>query len=241
MRRRQFSSSLLVLVGAAGLGFGPYHRAAVPAGGATNSVSTALSASNAPIQRISDEIYAVGRVRLDKKNKTISFPATVNMAEGTVEYALVHVTGKVHESVLRTEVAPYQVHLARLLLAPSSTNAPAAPAKTPIELQGPPVDISVEWQDSGKLMRLPLEDLVLNILTKTRLTRGEWIYNGSQVVQGTFLAEQEGSIISVIADPNALINNPRPGREDDEIWQANKALVPPVGTGVRVIVELAGN
>ena len=73
------------------------------------------------------------------------------------------------------------------------------------------------------------------------MIRGEWIYNGSRIVHGTFLAHRDGSIVAVIADPDALVNSPRPGRDDDEIWTANRALVPPVGTPVEVTVESVSN
>ena len=70
------------------------------------------------------------------------------------------------------------------------------------------------------------------------MTRGEWRYNGSRVVEGNFLGQREGSIVAVIADPDALSNNPRPGRDNDQIWQVHTNAVPPVGTPVRITIQL---
>jgi hypothetical protein len=71
------------------------------------------------------------------------------------------------------------------------------------------------------------------------MPRGDWIFNGSEVVQGVFRAAREGSIIAIIDDPDALINNPRPGRDDDELWRVNDRVVPPVGTAVRLTIRRA--
>ena len=46
---------------------------------------------------------------------------------------------------------------------------------------------------------------------KSKLAEGSWHYNGSSFHRGRFLASQEGSIIALIPDQSALINNPRPG------------------------------
>ena len=41
-----------------------------------------------------------------------------------------------------------------------------------------------------------------------------------------------------LPDPDALINNPRPGRENDKIWQVSNANVPRVGTPVTITIHL---
>jgi hypothetical protein len=197
-----------------------------------------LALTNAPLRQISPGVYALGPVRLEKAANSLSFPGIVNMSEGLVEYALVHTSGKVHESVLRTDVDPLQIHLARLLLGAEEQAASTTNSATPRELRGPPIAIWVRWQIGDLEQRVRLEELVFNGLTKTRMTRGSWIYGGSRVIDGTLLAQRDGSIISVIADPDALVNNPRPGRHDDEIWTAHSALVPPVGTPVEITFEL---
>ena len=53
-----------------------------------------------------------------------------------------------------------------------------------------------------------------------------------------FLAQKEGSIVSLIADPAALVNNPRPDRENDELWTLRTPKIPPVGTPVQVTIRL---
>jgi hypothetical protein len=218
---------------------GAYHRTPLTEPDDTNAAPLSLVLSNAPLRRLGEGIYGLGPVRLDKNKRTVTFPCSVNMSEGVVEYALVHSTGKVHESVLKTEVNAAQIHLASLLLGLAEPPHEAVARGIPRELAGLRIRIWAQWTRAGVEKQVPLEDLVSNTLTKSRMSRGTWVYNGSRVVHGTFLAERDGSMVSVIADPDALVNSPRPGREDDEIWTANSSLTPPVGTPVQVTFELA--
>jgi hypothetical protein len=233
--------SLLAVTLLVGSG-GAYHRTPLDVPADTNAPAL-LSTNALPLQKLGPDVYGLGLVQLNRKTRAITFPAVVNMSEGLVEYALVHSSGKVHESVLKTEADPLHIHLARLLLQPAQTNRPAATApsaaadvRIPRELRGPEVRLWVSWPgEDGR--RVALEDLVTNVLTKAKMSPGPWIYSGSRVVEGTFLAQRDGSLVAIIADPDALMNNPRPGRNDDEIWKVNRDLCPPIGTAVQITLE----
>jgi hypothetical protein len=233
----KLSWALLLFAAAAGFGFGPYQRSPLPAPSGTNGLTSPTSLTNPPLQRISEGVYGLGLVQFDKAKRTVRFPGIVNMVEGQVEYAVVHVTGKVHESVLKTQAAPYHVQLARLLVG-APEEGPADPNAAP-DLVGPRIRIEVEWKLAGTVHRAELEDLVINTLTKKPMTRGDWVYNGSRVVAGTYLAQRDGSMVAIIADPDAMVNSPRPGRDNDDIWIPDRELVPPVGTPVDIILKLA--
>lgn len=217
---------------------------ALPETGAPAAALAAQAPANTLFKHVSGDVYELGGVRLNKKERSISFPATVNMQEGAVEYALVHATGKVHESVLKTDADPLHIQLARLLVWPETDTGKTGPedkADWPRELMGPKMTVSVTWRANAAGKEAQLEDLVLNTLTKSRMTPGDWVYNGSRVVEGTFLAQRDGSIVAIIADPDALVNNPRPGRNDDEIWTVNSPLTPAQGTPVTVTMQLTNN
>ncbi len=199
--------------------------------------------TNAPLKEIEPGIFELGKVRLNKTQKSLSFPATLNMTQGLIEYALVSSTGKLHESLLQTEVEPYHIHLAALLLGVKCAGAdppePAArPAPSPV-VSGGKLSVWISWKSGGAQKRCRLESLILNLQTKSPMSQGAWIYSGSRVVEGTFLAQRDGSLIAIIADPDALVNNPRPGRENDEIWEVNSAKAPPSGTAVQITLQLA--
>jgi hypothetical protein len=163
------------------------------------------------------------------------------MSDGVVEYALVHSTGKVHESVLKTEANPLHIHLAMLLLGPKTPPTNQLSLNLPQELLGPRIRIWVDWKGAKSDQHVLMESLVSNTVTRAQMSRGTWAYSGSRVVEGTFLAQRDGSVVAIIADPDALVNSPRPGRDDDEIWRVNPSLTPPVNTPVQVTLRFTND
>lgn len=155
-----------------------------------------------------------------------------------MEYIVVHKTGKTHESILRTETQPRDIQVAALLLGTQlvMTNffGPDGKGSPP----GDKVSISVSWTNNGANIKRPAEDLVMNKETKKSLPRGEWIYNGSNFSEGSFTAQRDGSIISIHIDPDALINNPRPGRENDDLYVPFAQRLPAIGKPVEITIRL---
>jgi hypothetical protein len=210
------------------------------------------SAPLAPVLReVAPGIFEYNGVRLDKKNHRISFPAAVNQRVGLIEYLLVNEKGKVHESLLATKVLPHDIHVAMLLIGlKENTNANSRDAVPPSaidssylhsapKLKGTPVQLSVAWTQDGKRKEVPAEEWVLNLQTHHSMIAGPWTYIGSLVEDGVFLADQEFSLVAVITDPTALVNNPREGYDNDEIWQVQEKAVPPLDTPVEVSITLA--
>jgi hypothetical protein len=75
--------------------------------------------------------------------------------------------------------------------------------------------------------------------TRKTMQRVEWIYNGSQINSEGFAAQQTGSIVSLIDDPEAIINNPLLRRDDDENWLVASNLVGQIKEPVEVVIILA--
>ena len=211
----------------------------VPAPSATTSTVAAFAATNLALKPVGPGIFELGLVRLDQRRRTVRFPAVVNQKEGGLEYLVVAATGKTHESLLRTEARPQDIQLAFLLLGAkgAGTNGwPEDPAKT---LPGDPVEIELSWKEDGIEKHRAAEEFVLDLKTGAAAKRGPWTYNGSRFREDGFAAQLDGSIISLIADADALVNNPRPGREDDDRWQVRKAGLPPVHSPVEVSIRLS--
>jgi hypothetical protein len=155
-----------------------------------------------------------------------------------VEYVIVTERGKTHESVLRTEVEPQHIHLALLLLDARPPSSPIFPLDPTLPLPGVPVEIEVGWRQDDREIRRPLEDLVVTRNRGNVLARGPWAYNGSYLSRSNFVAQQEGSIVALQVDPSALINNPRPGRENDELHHVNADALPLDSTPLTVWIRL---
>jgi len=240
---------LLMLLGLlAGTTGAPASQTAPPAPVAASS--TTAPAVPPVLREISPGIFDYQGIRLDKPKRRISFPGTVNMRVGLIEYLLVTELGKTHESLLATKILPRDIHLAMLLIgtpdnSKANSNEPVPPSaidtsylRSAPKLKGSPVRISVAWTKDGKRKEIPAERWIFNLQTNHAMTTGPWTYNGSLVQDGVFLADQELSIVAVITDPTALVNNPRAGYDNDEIWQVQDKVVPPLDTPVEVSITL---
>jgi hypothetical protein len=172
-------------------------------------------------------------VELDRMARTVTIPAKVHVVEGLIEYLLVHATGKVHETLFSTEASPQDIHIACLLAGWAEPKG-----KTPASIR-----IEVSWDTNGPVRIESAETLVAfakghpRANTVGHLEAGPWTYAGSMVDSAGFAASREGSIISLINDPAALVTNPRPGREDDTLHVPNGKLLPAAGTAVRITIR----
>jgi hypothetical protein len=197
------------------------------------------SVTNAPLKQIRPGVFELGQVRLDKNKRTVSFPASVNMREGNIEYVVVTATGKTHESLLRTTAEPYHVQLAFLLLGAKGAGTNALPEDPARSLPGERVEIEFSWDAGGRTNSFQAEEFVHDRKANGPARRSNWIYTGSRLREDGFAAQLDGSIVSLITDADALINNPRPGREDDDNWLVRTNNLPPLHAPVEVTIRLA--
>ena len=220
-----------------------------PAAPAPDGTKTAAPAAPV-IKPLGGPRYALNGITFNEETRMISLPAVVNMTEGLLEYGLVHEAGKVHESFLSTAISPYDLNVVLLLLSyqpgtsffdHSDKRAGAVLVKNPKINPAAQLSVALEWTDGdGKNQTATLESLLLNIDQKATLTPGPFTYTGSFLMEdGTFMAKDTGSILAMYADAAALINNPRPGNENDDIWLPDKTKVPAKGTLVTVTLNPA--
>jgi hypothetical protein len=181
----------------------------------------------------------LGLVRVDPVARSVSFPVSVNQRSGLIEYAVVTGGGKTHESLFKTEAEPTQIHLGLLLLGGKPVYERQLPVDTARQLPGEKVLIEVVWGSDGSEHVVSLESLIVTTNDAEALVSGPWVYNGS-VMEGKGLAAQrEGSVVSLQLDPLALVNNPRPGRGNDELHRPNAAVLPGEGLPLEMRMRLA--
>jgi hypothetical protein len=203
----------------------------------------AAQSDEAPVPGADPMTLEFRGIQINKEKRTVTFPAEINMRDGMLEYLIVAETGKTHESLLSTKIAPYDIQVAMLLLgvAPAGKADAEPPGqlnkeylRSAPELKGEKVSLFLAWAGH----RVRAEDLIWNLEANAPMSEGPWTYNGSELYDGRFLAQVDGSITALVRDSAALMNNPRPGNDDDQIWEAYSKETPPVGTAVDVIVEL---
>lgn len=207
--------------------------------------SSIATMTNPPVKTVSPGVYELGHVRIIKDQKTVSFPAKLGLNNGLMEYLLVTGYGKTHESVLRTEVPPYQIHTAMLLLgAKGSSNQLSAPPSSQISnpskkvVGGDKVTIGLSWTADGKKIDRKAEELLFNRDANAAMKSGGWVYNGSAIWNGSFLAQKNGSVASLVTDVSALINYTGTGHENDQLWTVNTNSLPPFDVPVEVSITL---
>ena len=123
-------------------------------------------------------------------------------------------------------------------MAPPPSAINQAYLKTAPKPKGPNVMIFVRWVEDGKTVAVHAEDLMIDDATKKPMSRGPWVYNGSMVNRGVFLAQADRSIAALVIDPAALINNERPDSDNDQMWSIAKDKVPKAGTPVEISIQL---
>ena len=181
----------------------------------------------------------VGTVKLMKKAREVHIPVTIEMHEGPIEYLVVTGRGKVHESLLVTTAEPYHVQVAMLLLNAKGSGGKLIPEDEKMPIPGQPVDIELHWKENGETKKARIEQFVQTVRPKLQpAKKGPFIFNGSRVFEGQFLAQRDGSIVSLITDNAAQFNNPRLGRDDDELWRPQPKGLPSVDSKATVVIRL---
>ncbi len=217
-------------------------------GGPANVLSQGApvaAAEEAAIKKIGENRYRLGEIQFDAKTREVTLPVTVNMREGgPIEYLLVHENGKVHESIFTTAVPPTQLQIVMKLLRFNAGkgdvfNRLLAPEN--LEKEGGTKEergdaVRFLFQQPGGEALL-IHELVIDGQSAEAMTAGDWIYTGSEIQEGAFMAEAEGSIIAIYLDHLALFNMTREGADDDDRWGTRTSLIPEIGTKGTLLIQ----
>lgn len=194
------------------------------------------------IVKIEEGVYEFGDIIINRNQRSISIPAVCNQRNGLVEYGLVHEEGKIHESLFRTIVRPQIFHTSLLLLKirPVGSFFENIWSENPkqIDYSDRCLKIIVTWDENGIKHESLLESLSTNEGKSKQDNEKLFIFTGSRMVEGNFLAESTGSIVAIYADDNAIINNSHYDSVNDDVWIANKAKMPPLEMPVKISFHL---
>ncbi|MFH1073821.1 MAG: YdjY domain-containing protein [Candidatus Firestonebacteria bacterium] len=185
--------------------------------------------------KIAEGVYKIGSVTADKNKRELSFPAKVEMKEGLIEYLAVNGEGKAYESLLTSDTRPVHLQVGLILLGleyGQNINVRNDSA----EPKGSKVDIFVEID--GK--RLGMKEIIFDRVKKCGLENGDFVFSGSKIAAGAFLAEQEGSLIAAFKDPGAVIVYASPTIPDASGYSAydsNIKNLAETGKPVTVIIK----
>ena len=194
------------------------------------------------VEKLGDGRYRIGTVEVDQNKREVYLPGQINMDEGLVELFACGPRGKLHESVLKLDVVPYHLQVALLLLGLSPGKGVEFQGDTSIPT-GDLVEVWVEWDQpdspasSPKVERHRAEELIFNLKTEKTMERTDWVFVGSKIVDGRFMAQVEQSLITTFHDPYTILDNPLSTGGDDTLYIVNKEVVPVRETPVRMTLK----
>jgi hypothetical protein len=183
-------------------------------------------------------------VRVFVKDKRIEFEAKTCLVGGSwpPEVLLCDPGGRVHESILVTEVNPYDVWQGLLLLGLEMCYGPRSDSDDR-PLDGDRVLIFVEWKDKeNKPVRVYTEDLIYNMDTNKSMERTGWLFTGSHFVTNPqtnateLIAARRGNIAVTWHRPEAILDNPSPDGANPNLYKVYEGHIPERGTPVTVII-----
>ena len=175
-------------------------------------------APSAAVQKLRDGVYRVGPIEVDTTKKELTVPAMLNRDVTILEFVANTAKGsKAYESAMTisTDAITFNTALLLIGLDPAHARVPKQHFD-PVAPKGDPVDIWLDWDmipdvTSKSALHARVEELLYDERTKTTMPSGPWVYTGSTLMNGRFMADNDGVLIGFVHSPAPLIENPRAG------------------------------
>lgn len=191
------------------------------------------------VERLGPSSLRVGNVHVDVAKKEVSVKGVV-LEAGVLEFVAVTKDGfKAYESALELDTNAMNLNLGLILIGMDQARS-VVPTRhfDPATPQGDPVEIFVEWESATGTKKVRVEELIYDLVNKTTMTEGPWVYTGSLLVKekGALLADIDGPLIGFVHTPAPLIESPRSmGRYGNDVLNPKLGLMP--GMAVTVIIR----
>jgi len=200
----------------------------------------------------------VGGFRVNLQEKRVEAIGRFCLKEGILDYLAVTSGGQEYESVVALKGKGSVLH--QWLLAIGAMPGPTqdiidyfkknpTPDRKVPDRPGTALDVTVEWERDGKKFSVPATQLLFNRKVKKPQDQGHWIFTGSAFAKDpegkgeVYMADVDRALIAVVYASSAVVNfdkdigNPYAG--EDEGYEVNTKLVPPLDTPVTLVFALA--
>ena len=210
---------------------------------AVSFVWIAISQAEETLQILGDEQKIVLTGEISKALGTYD-----EHLQGAVEYLLCGPGGKEYESIIVVNSSAKEIHNAMLKLGVKRGTPPMYDEEKDemIGATGTGVLVFVEWESNGETKRVRGEDLLYNMQTQKSMQHVAWIFSGSREVPDLDSEDEDAMIPQafigndIIAlnyvDGSALFQSPIPSEESP--YKKNVEALPPLGTSVKVTIEV---
>jgi len=207
---------------------------ATPAAPAAPPADQPAAAEAPMLERLPNGDVRLGQVLLHREAGEISLPVVINLDAGPLEVLIATPIGRLHESLLRTEARAF--HLQTLLYLLGLKNGPRRPDAE--GRQGDLVNLDIEWaRADGSRAREPIEAWIRDMKTGAAMKRIGWVFVGSKIRDGEFLADIEGNLGLTYSVGSTVLDIPDASGDDDTVYVVNDARKEPAKeTAVRLII-----
>ena len=184
-------------------------------------------------------------IQVDVKRRQVRVDAETLAVDAPLEFFCVLAGTSEHESVIRTPAKPANIHLALVMigLEPGAPVQYFEATKKWLPPHGPPLQITMEYEQDGKTVSVPAYRWMRDIRTKKPMPPLTWIFAGSRVMgDGKYAADVTGYVVSVVNFDLTMIDIPDLASNSNEtlLWERNPDVMPPAGTKVTMLIEPAG-
>lgn len=165
------------------------------------------------VQKIREGVYRVGPIEVDTMKKELTVSGRANDNVTTLEFVANTLGGqKAYESAITidTDAVTFNTALLLLGLDPARSRVPKMHFD-PVAPKGDPLEIWLDWNTPSGPRRARIEQLLYDERTKTTMSEGPWVYTGSTLIDGRYMADIDGVLIGFVHSPAPVIENPRAG------------------------------
>jgi hypothetical protein len=196
-----------------------------------------------PVEKLGNNLYRVGKIRVDTAAREVSVPGRMNEVI-VLEFVANSREGmKAYESAVTADTDAIAYNAALLLIGLDRSHAkvpvfhfdPNPPA-------GDQVEVFIEWTRGSERMRVPIEQLLFDKETGQPVPATAWVYTGSSFRDdGRYYADLDGTLIGFVHSPSPIIEQvggAGVGRYGLIILNPNLGLEP--GTPITLTVRAVG-
>ncbi len=211
---------------------------------ATGAVLVAGCAASGPAGGKSKTVAYRPGVRINWTARQVELDAEVVLREGALELLACRTGSKEHESILRVKALPSHVYeaLGLIGLTPGTPVGWDEKSEQTIPATGDRLEIHIRYRHAGTTKTVAAHEWLWNADKQRPMPPMVWVFAGSQRLEdGTFYADLDGTLITVVDFSSALISQPTSYSADNaELWlEPYTERVPKEGTRCQLILRPA--
>jgi hypothetical protein len=183
-------------------------------------------------------------VEVDLVRRQLRLECEVVKADYALEFLVVSAGTNEYEAVLKSRALASHLHAGLLMLGLEVGHTIRQNPQTgKWELpNGPRLKLTAQWEDAGGWVCVPANRLLRGVRTRKEAPPMTWVFAGSRLVAGRYMADVTGYLVSVVNVDGAVLDlsDRASSAMEDREWEPNGGLLPRPGTRVWLVIEPDG-